>query len=97
MAEQKKDVKDEKKNEAKAEGLKLVQPLPPTPQSPELRMLVIETNGSRAEVRAWTMTPQETLNILNEVSQMVRQAVANSPPLHPPTPAPMPVPPAADA
>ena len=96
MAKQEKQPVKEKdeKPEANAAEPTIVQPLPPMRQTETLRMLVIETNGTRAEVRAWTMGAQETLNILNEVAQMVRQAVANSPPLRP---APMPAPPAAEA
>ncbi len=99
MTEQKKPVKHEdKKPDAEAAGPKIVAPMPPLPQAAGLRMIVIETNGTRAEVRpGCTMQGQELLNILNEVAQMVRQAINNSPPLHPPAPAPMPVPPAAEA
>ncbi len=98
MAKQEKQVpQDEKpKTDADAPDLKIVAPIPALPQGETLRMLVIETNGTRAEVRAFTMHAQEALNILNEVSQMVKQGIANAPPLHPPQPA-VPAPPGPEA
>ena len=78
--------KDEKKTPEAAET-KMVKPLPPIPQNPNLRMLVIETNGTRAEVTAFTMQAQEALHILSEVATMIRQGINNAPPLHPPPPA----------
>lgn len=75
--------KDDKKPEAEAAELKMVTEMPEMPQAPALRMLVIETNGARAEVRACTMQAQEALHILGEVATLIRQGVQNSPPLHP--------------
>ena len=66
-----------------------VQPLPPMPQSEALRMLVIETNGTRAEVKAFTMQPLEALHILSEVATMIRQGINNAPALRPPAQVPL--------
>lgn len=97
MAKSEKAVAQEEKDKAEAAGPKIVGPMPAMPQAETLRMLVIETNGTKAEVRACTMQAQEALNILNEVSQMIRQEVQKAPPLHPPVPAPTPTGPAAQA
>jgi len=78
--------KQEEKKTPEAPDLKLVKEMPPMPQGQTLRMIVIETNGQRAEVRACTMQGQELLNILNDVANLARQEIANAPPLHPPAP-----------
>ena len=80
MSEQKKKADDKTPEAAEPQ---MVKQMPEMPQHPALRMLVIGTNGTRAEVRACTMQHQELLNILNDVANLVRQQVANAPPLHP--------------
>ena len=85
MAEQKKkDVEEkDKKPEAKAETepLRLAQPAQPMPAQQNVRLLVVETNGARANVKICTMQPQEGLNIVSDLKVMFENMANASSPL----------------